>query len=135
MANNDSTLKKQDSNLRVAVNSIQRTLFVERLYVDVAYPADRIIPFDRDNLYPNKIKSIAQRSGTTMSAIETLSNFVSGEGFAQNSTVVNREGQTLWDILRHITYSKAMHKGFALHFNYNVLGQITEINPINFEFE
>jgi hypothetical protein len=49
-------------------------------------------------------------------------------------TVINREGQTLWDILRHISYSRSMFKGYALHFNYNIIGQITEINPINFEF-
>jgi len=139
MENNSSTITRQEEalkngNVKVAVNSIQRTLFVERLYVNIAFPADRIIPFDRDNLYPNKIKSIAQRSGTTMSAIETLSAFISGEGFAAMGVVVNRENQTLWDILRHISQSKAMNKGFALHFNYNILGQITEINPINFEF-
>jgi hypothetical protein len=123
-----------NGGFKVAVNSIQRSLFVERLWVNIKYPADRIIPYDRDNLYPNKIKSIAQRSGTTMSAIETLSAFVSGDGFQGMDTVVNREGQTLWDILRHVTFSKSMFKGYALHFNYNILGQITEINPINFEF-
>lgn len=139
MENNGSTLKARedalkDGNLKVAVNSIQRTLFVERLYVNIAYPSDRIIPFDVDNLYPNKIKSIAQRSGTTMSAIETLSGFISGDGFTQMNIIVNRDGQSLWDILRHISFSKAMHKGFALHFNYNLLGQISEIYPVNFEF-
>jgi len=133
-ANNGSTLTQDNGNLKVAVNSIQRTLFVERLHVNIAYPADRIIPYDRDNLYPNKIKSIAQRSGTTMSAIGTLSSFISGEGFQSMDTVVNREGQTLWDILRHVSFSRSMFGGFALHFNYNLLGQIIEINPINFEF-
>lgn len=137
--NNTSTIEKReeilkDGNYKVAVNSIQRTLFVERLYVNITYPADRIIPYDRDNLYPNKIKSIAQRSGTTMSAIQTLSAFISGDGVASNSTIINSEGQTIWDILRHISFSRAMFKGFALHFNFNVLGQISEINPINFEF-
>jgi hypothetical protein len=134
MANNESTLKEYNSNLKVAVNSIQRTLFVERLYVNIAYPADRIIPYDKDNLYPNKIKSIAQRSGTTTSAIGTLSAFITGEGFKGMDTVVNREYQTLWDILRHITDSKARFGGFALHMNYNAFGEIVEINPINFEF-
>ena len=137
--NNTSTIEKReeilkDGNFKVAVNSIQRTLFVERLYVNKAYPADRIIPYDYDNLYPNKIKSIAQRSGTTMSAIGTLSSFISGEGIPSNDTIINSEGQTIWDILRHISFSKSMFKGFALHFNYNIFGQITEINPINFEF-
>jgi hypothetical protein len=137
--NNGSTLTAReevlkDGNLKVAVNSIQRTLFVERLYVNIAFPADRIIPYDRDNLYPNKIKSIALRSGTTKSAIETLANFMAGDGFSQMGQVVNRDKQTLWDILRFVCQQKAMFKGFALHFNYNLLGQITEINPINFEF-
>ena len=132
--NNESTLKEVDSSYKVAVNSIQRTLFVERLHVNIAYPADRIIPYDYDNLYPNKVKSIAQRSGTTTSAIGTLSAFLSGNGFAGMDTVVNRDEQTLWQILRHISYSRSMFKGFALHFNYNILGQIIEINPINFEF-
>ena len=133
--NNGSTLEKNSNgDYKVAVNSIQRTLFVERLYVNIAFPADRIIPYDLDNLYPNKIKSIAYRSGTTMAAIGTLSAFMSGEGFEGMDTVVNRKNQTLWDILRHVTDSKAMFKGFALHFNYNLAGQITEINPVNFEF-
>lgn len=132
--NNTSTLKEIDSDLKVAVNSIQRTLHVERLHVPIAFPADRIIPYDIDNLYPNKVKAIAQRSGTTMSAIGTLSAFLSGNGFAQMGTVINSSEQTLWDILRHICDSRAMFRGFALHFNYNMLGQITEINPVNFEF-
>lgn len=137
--NNTSTIEARENalkegNLKIAVNSIQRTLFVERLYVNIAYPADRIISYDRDNLYPNKIKSIAQRSGTTKGAIEKLAEFMSGNGFTQMEQVVNREGQNLWDILRFITYQKSMFNGFALHFNFNILGQITEINPINFEF-
>lgn len=135
--NNYSTLERRSltaTELKVAVNSIQRTLFVERLYVNIAYPADRIIPYDKDNLYPNKIKTIALRSGTTKGAISKLSEFISGEGFTQMGTIVNRENQTLWDILRFISYQKSMFGGYALHFNYNLLGQIVEINPINFEF-
>lgn len=137
--NNGSTILRREQllkegNVKVAVNSIQRTLFVERLYVNIAFPADRIIPYDYDNLYPNKVKSIAQRSGTTTSAIETFATFLRGEGFAGMDTVVNRDGQNLWDILRHISGSYAMFKGFALHFNYNLFGQIVEINPVNFEF-
>jgi hypothetical protein len=133
--NNGSTLNVQDnSNLKVAVNSIQRTLLVERLHVPVKYPADRIIPYDLDNLYPNKIKSIAQRSGSTMSAIGTLSAFISGEGFDNMDAIVNEDGQNLWDILRYIDDSISMFGGFALHLNYNLLGKISQIYPVNFEF-
>lgn len=132
--NNGSTFNDNNGNLKVAVNSIQRTLFVERLKVDVHYPCDRIIPYDTDNLYPNKIKSIAERSSTTMGAIDNMGDFISGEGFDNMDLVVNRDGQSMWDILRHIAYSRSMFKGYALHFNYNLFGQISEITPINFEF-
>jgi len=123
-----------DGDIKVAVNTIQRTLFVERLYVNVAYPADRIIPYDIDNLYPNKIKSIAQRSGTTKSAIKKLSEFIIGEGVQGNEIIVNKEGNTIWDILKFCSKQKALFDGYVLHFNYNLLGQITEINTVNFEF-
>lgn len=138
LTNNGSTIEKvekelENSNVKVAINSIQRTLHVERLSVNIAYPADRIIPYDNDNLYPNKVKAIAQRSGTTMSAIKTQASFLSGDGFVQNRTKINTEGQTLWDLLRHIATSKSWFGGYALHFNYNMLGQISEITPMNFE--
>jgi hypothetical protein len=133
--NNGSTIEEEkNGGYKIAVNSIQRTLFVERLYVNIAFPADRIIPYDKDNLYPQKIKSIAQRSGTTMSAIETLASFTIGQGFQGSETIVNEDSQTLWDILLFIAFQKSMFRGFVLHFNYNIFGQITEINPINFEF-
>lgn len=138
LTNNGSTIENVEkemanSNLKIAVNSIQRTLHVERLSVNIAYPADQIIPYDNDNLYPNKVKAIAQRSGTTMSAIKTQASFLSGDGFNQMKIKVNKDGQTLWDILRHIATSKSWFYGYALHFNYNMLGQITSITPINFE--
>jgi hypothetical protein len=124
---------EENGDVKIAVNSIQRTLHVARMYVNPARTNDIYLPYDVDNLYPNKIKSIADRSGTTKSAIETYSAFMSGDGFPGMDTVVNREGQTLWDILRHVCDSRAMFRGWALHFNYNMLGQIVEINPINFE--
>lgn len=137
LTNNTSIEEKKKlaaTDLKVAVNSIQKTLFVERLYVNIAYPSDRIIPYDKDNLYPQKVKSIAQRSGTTMGAIQKKSEFLSGEGFQQMKQVINREGQTLWDLLRFISFQKSLFGGYALHFNFNYNGVITEINPVNFEF-
>jgi hypothetical protein len=139
--NNHSQLKLFDENnqpsstgLKVAINTLQRTLLVERMRVNIKYPVNRIIPYDIDNLYPQKVQAIAQRSGTTMSAIGTQSAFISGEGCNGMDIVVNRDGQTLWDILRFVSVQKSMFKGFALHFNYNIFGTITEINPVAFEF-
>ncbi len=128
----------QGEELKIAVNSMQRTAFVERMAIPEHVRMNRrdIVSYDLDNFYPNKAKSIAERSGSTMTAIETLSSFTVGSGFEDensNDLVVNSEGQTLYDILSHVGNEKAMFRGYALHFNYNILGQIVEINEISFE--
>lgn len=135
--NNAGRLEKEgvssNNEKYVAVNTIQRTALVERLPVDIYCPSKNIIPYDKDNLYPNKTKAIGQRSGTTVSAVETMSSFLSGNGFLGMDEVINKDGQNLWDILKHITDSYSNFKGFALHFNYNMFGQIYEITPVSFE--
>jgi len=40
----------------------------------------------------------------------------------------------LWDILRFIVFQKAMFGGYALHYNYNVFGEISEIQTVPFEY-
>ncbi len=124
--------------LKIAINSIQETAYVERLPNpnNVFININDVRPYDLDNLYPNKIKSMAQRSQSTISAIKTLSRFSHGQGFVDesvNKITINNIGQTLFDILKHSTSEKSMFNGFALHFNYNIFGEIIEIQEIPFE--
>lgn len=129
--------EEESGDDKYTINTIQRTVFVERLPnpLNIKTQARGYLPFDFDNLYPNKIKAIAERSGSTKTAIGTLSSFISGEGFgeSENEIEINTSNQTLWDILRFVASTRAMFDGVALHFNYNLLGEITEINEINFE--
>ena len=120
-------------NRKVTINTLQRTVLVERLCVDKYYPK-YIIPYDTTNLYPNLVKSIALRSGSVMSSVRTLAKHTRGEGFLQMGIIVNRKGQTLWDILRFLAYQKAMFGGWALHYNFNIFGEISEIQTVPFEF-
>lgn len=134
---NDEESENINTDDKITINTIQRTVFVERLPnpLDIKTFVRDYLPFDFDNLYPNKIKAIADRSGSTKTAIGTLSSFISGEGFGDdiNELILNDEKQTFWDILRFITTTRAMFDGICLHFNYNLLGEIIEINEINFE--
>lgn len=129
--------EEESGDKKYTINTIQRTVFIERLPnpLNIKSLARDYLPYDFDNLYPNKIKAIAERSGSTKTAIGTLSSFISGDGFGEteNKVEVNSDGQTLWDILRFMTSTRAMFDGISLHFNFNLLGEITEINEINFE--
>ena len=122
-----------EEELKVTINTLQRTAFVTRLCVPVRSYRDLIF-YDIDNLYPNKIKSIAERSGSTKTAINTLSSFMTGNGFNDNNDlIINSDEQTLFDILRHASNEKSMFAGLAIHFNFNKFGEIIEINEITFE--
>ena len=123
--------KNKDS--KSTINTIQRTVLVKRMEVLAGMAQDDIFSYDSDNLYPEKIKAIGSRSHSTKTAIKTLSNFITGEGFEGDDIEINDKGETGFDILRFVSNEKATI-GFALHLNYNVFGAITEINKIPFEF-
>ncbi len=121
-----------------AVNTIEQTVFVARLPdpMSLSSAAGHVLRYGADNLYPNKIKSMAERSKSTISAICKLSEFTTGQGFEDetlNNLEINREEQTLFDILDHMSDEKAEFRGFAIHFNYNIFGEIMEIQEIPFE--
>ena len=120
------------------INTIEQTVFIERLPnpLSLSRAVGNVLRFGTDNLYPNKAKSMAERSKSTVSAIGKLSEFTTGQGFLEenlNSLEINKQGQTLFDILDHVSDEKAQFTGYALHFNYNIFGEIIEIQEIPFE--
>jgi len=123
------------SKLKYTINSIQHTAYVARMpNTSNTTGYSEFIPFDFDNLYPQKVLSMMQRSGTTTVCVETLSEFLAGAGFLGMNTIVNRKKQTFWNILRFICDSVALNNGFSLHFNHNMNGVISEINTTPYDF-
>lgn len=91
----------------------------------------------KDNDYPQRVGEIVESSITGKSCVEIYAKFIAGRGFAEESlytTVVNEEGTTVDDILRSISKDYALLGGFALHFNYNALGEIVSISHIPMEW-
>lgn len=93
-----------------------------------------IIPFGLDNLYPQRIERSIQDSPTAMGCIDRLKYFIKGQGFTTGEITVNRDGETLNDILTQIVDDYVKFKGFALHFNFNLLGKIVEIFAVPIEY-
>lgn len=92
--------------------------------------------FGSDNLYPQNISAITSASGTAQLCISRYRKFVEGYGFNNeffSAMEVNREGETMDDLLHHVADDVTRFGGFALHVNYNVLGEITEVNFVPFE--
>lgn len=92
--------------------------------------------FGYDNLYPQHLLAITSASGTAELCLGRYAQFVEGNGFADVNTanyVVNRAGHTADDLLRSCADDLTRYGGFALHVNYNVLGEIVEVQSIPFE--
>jgi hypothetical protein len=93
--------------------------------------------FDIDNLYPQRVNNIVNDSGTATTAIRTFIKFVSGKGAtdkAFGNSKIGKRGLTVDKFIRKIVSSKGHFQGLAIHFNYNGLGQKTEINFVPFEY-
>ena len=97
---------------------------------------DRVLRFDNDNSYPQRIREYSRASGTTTACIGLFTAFIEGEGFANEDfckQVVNHKRQKVEQILRLSATDYATHGGFALHINYNALLQIDSVQHVHWE--
>lgn len=92
--------------------------------------------YGADNRYPQNIMDITNASGTAVLCLNRYEKFVEGYGLDDDELSgmsVNRDGVTMDDMLKAVAGDLTKFGGFALHCNYNVIGQITEVNHIPFE--
>ena len=92
--------------------------------------------YGEDNLYPQILNNIISASSTGSECVERYADFIEGNGFRDVSFseyTVNRRGDTADDIHALICKDVAKYDGFALHVNYNIFGEIVEIQHIPFE--
>lgn len=105
--------------------------------IDVNYEQRfRLQSYGYDNLYPQNIMAITAASGTAQLCLNRYEKFVEGYGFDDevlSAWKVNRWGDTTDDLLKAVAGDLTQFGGFALHVNYNVFGEITEVNNIPFE--
>lgn len=114
-----------------------RTARKPRRRVDVDYELRfGMQRFGNDNLYPQNVADIVNASGTAKLCLSRYEKFVEGYGFndeALSAWRVNRDGATMDDLLKSVSGDLTRFGGLALHVNYNVLGQVTEVNHLPFE--
>lgn len=92
--------------------------------------------YGHDNLYPQRCRQIIAASSTGSKCLADYAKFIKGEGFTNLSLYkipVNVSGDTMDDLLEMIADDYSAHGGFALHFNFNILGQITSMRHVPFE--
>ncbi|KKK52951.1 hypothetical protein LCGC14_3099710, partial [marine sediment metagenome] len=93
--------------------------------------------YDTDNLYPQRIKELHFRSPLAKQAVEVQADFIAGDGWTNETageTIANEDGYTFNDLLNFLSLDFSLFLGLGIHFNFNGLGQIIEVNFLPFEF-
>jgi hypothetical protein len=88
------------------------------------------------NDFPQSVDEIIKGSVTGFSCLKVYSSFIFGKGFKDEAlykTICNRKGQTFDDILKLVVKDYAEIGGYALHINYNLNYQISEIQHVPIE--
>lgn len=88
------------------------------------------------NLYPQEVRNIVLSSANGRNCYERRANYIEGNGIASLAlaeTVCSFNGDKVDDVLSKVSEDVAMYDGFALHVNYNVLGEISSIAHVPFE--
>jgi len=105
--------------------------------IDISYVRSlNMSSYGHDNLYPQKIKAITSSSGTASLCRNRYVKFIEGNGFKDAgfaAMAVNRFGDTADDILHLVSQDTGDNGGIAIHVNYNVLGQIVEVQHMAFD--
>lgn len=105
--------------------------------VDVSYISSLgIQSYGNDNLYPQNLSRIVVASQTAKGCLARYAEFIEGNGWNDLNFAalpMNRKGVTADDMLSLIASDVARYGGYALHVNYNVFCEISEVQHIPFE--
>ena len=94
-----------------------------------------ITTYGEDNLYPQHLQRITRASGTATLCLNRYQKFVEGWGFNElfAQLQINDEEETADTLLHDIAGDLCEFGGFALHVNYNLLGEVSSVHHIPFE--
>jgi len=115
----------------VSIYSYQYDYDIKRLrtFVD---RSEGIQWYTRNNVYPQIVEGVRDRSYTIKGCCDALANFLGGEGFedeAIGNMVVNSKGDTMNDILDKLKIDAATFSGaFVVHLGVNMLGEFNNLS-------
>ena len=96
----------------------------------------KIQSYGEANDLPQKVMEIISASVTGSSCLDTYRKFIVGRGFNSEKfagAIVNSKGDTADAVLKAVAGDYAEFGGFAIHVNYNALGEIVSVSHVPFE--
>lgn len=100
-------------------------------------PHKRIVSYGQKNDYPQVMHRVLSASPTGIACRNLFTRFVKGDSFEDerlSTAVVNLQGQKLGQLFSRLVKDYASYSYFAVHVNYNLLGEPTTYTRINPEY-
>lgn len=97
----------------------------------------QIVPYDIDNLYPQRIDNIIASSGAATICMRWFGKFIYGQGLGDANFYkyrVNRKKETVDTLLKKMIEYFAKYGSFSVHVNYNMLGEKVELQVVPFQY-
>ena len=131
--NNNIELKKNNLAF-AALNPYVTTNTVENVEKEIS--GKDFIAWGTDNRYPNYLFSLYEDCATLQSIINGTVDFVCGNDITCNLPIfektVNKNGDTILDIIQRISTDYLIFGGFSLQVIRNAVGNITELYWVDF---
>ena len=106
--------------------------YIKRLPVNFSY-RDDVLLYGADNLYPQRVEAVVERSPITKSAIVVTADFINGFGFQQNGEFSLGEYDAN-ELLAKVSKDWSMYNSLGLIFDITMTGQIAEVKYIDFKY-
>ena len=123
----------KDSNFKTSFPEIPRRLDLKKRSTP-----EGVLPYDLDNLYPQRAELMIQGSATASACADLFKKHLYGEGFLDKSfgeKIINKEGQTTNDLLHDVIDDSVLGRdSVAIHINYNALLQAVEFQKVPMKF-
>lgn len=90
-----------------------------------------VLNYDVDNAYPQRMLAAIAESGIATTCVDWYRRFIQGQGFTDEifgKAIINPSGLTPGTLLRQVVKDFARMNGFAIHVNYNLNFQISDVS-------
>lgn len=94
------------------------------------------VKYGEDNNYPQYLWNLFENSSQMSAIILQMKDYIIGNGIKSTFPlkIVNRKFETFEDLIEKVILSYLIYGGFACQIIRNKLGEIKEINPLDFRF-
>jgi len=89
-----------------------------------------IMRWGRNNSFPQTLENLTKQSPSAYPAINRTARFLRGAGFEGENTIINSSGMTLGQLHRILAQDYATFKAYGIQCNYNMVGEVTSMNPM-----